>query len=100
MVLENLASSDSASSGGVGAGGGVAVDTRDPLDPLDLPKSQVERIRRAWQLGFAFKQLEQLSFLAILSCKQVAQPPSQLATNLDSSFTTSVSGVQGPWPLD
>lgn len=41
MVLGSFESSDSASSGGVGAGGGVAVDTRDPLDPLDLPKSQV-----------------------------------------------------------
>ena len=43
-MLGSFASSDSASSGGVGAGGGVAVDTRDPLDPLDLPKSQVEKL--------------------------------------------------------
>ena len=44
QMLGSFASSDSASSGGVGAGGGVAVDTRDPLDPLDLPKSQVEKL--------------------------------------------------------
>ena len=43
-MLGSFASSDSASSGGVGAGGGVVVDTRDPLDPLDLPKSQVEKL--------------------------------------------------------